>query len=115
MSAARERVTVQVMDLMPAIRDKVAAGEFEFSQHAVDQSIRRVIGVQELLETIASGKIIEDYPTDKYGPSCLIQGFSASGRPIHVHCSYATRPLVKIITLYEPDPTLWINHKIRKG
>ena len=102
------------MTLIEAIREKVLAEAFEFSQHAVDQIILRRISVQEIRETIRSGKVIEDYPNDKYGPSCLILGFTDTARPIHVQCSYPSRPLIKVITLYEPDPTLWIDHKHRR-
>lgn len=96
------------------IRHKIAQDQFEFSRHAVDQSIIRRISVQELREAVATGEIIEDYPDDKYGPSCLILGFTLANRPIHIQCSYPSRPLIKIITLYEPDPTRWIDFKIRK-
>lgn len=60
-----------------------------------------------------AGEVIEEYPNDKYGPSCLIFGFTIANRPLHVQCSYPSRPLVKIITLYEPDPKIWINFKLR--
>ena len=96
------------------IRKKIAQNRFEYSQHAVDQSIIRHIGVSELSEAIAHGEIIEDYPDDKYGPSCLILGFTLEQRPLHIQCSYPSRPLVKIITLYEPDVKLWIDFKIRR-
>jgi hypothetical protein len=59
-------------------------------------------------------EIIEDYPDDKYGPSCLILGFTRGGRPLHIQCSYPSRPLLKIITLYEPDPDLWDGFRRRK-
>jgi hypothetical protein len=52
------------------IRKKFAAGQFEFSKHAVDQSILRHITVQEVRDVIGNGEIIEDYLNDKYGPSC---------------------------------------------
>jgi len=55
-----------------SIRQKIGADQFEFSKHAVDQSIIRRILVQEVREAIANGRIIEDYPDDKYGPSCLV-------------------------------------------
>jgi hypothetical protein len=97
------------------IRQKVAQNQFEYSQHAVDQSILRQITVQELREAIAIGDVIEDYPNDKYGPSCLVFGRSAKGRPIHIHCSDATRDLVKIITLYEPDPKEWTDFRLRNS
>ena len=96
------------------IRAKIASGQFEFSKHAADQSIIRHISVQELREAIANGEIIEDYPEDKYGPSCLVLGFTRAGRPLHVHCSYPSRPLIKIITLYEPDPERWIDSRVRR-
>jgi hypothetical protein len=70
--------------------------------------------LKEIRETIADGEIIEDYPDDKYGPSCLILGYTQAGRALHVQCSYPTRPLIKIITLYEPDANLWIDFKVRK-
>jgi hypothetical protein len=75
---------VDGMELIQAIRDKIASGDFEFSQHALDQSILRHISVQQLREAFAAGEVIEDYPGDKYGPSCLILGFTEAGRPLHV-------------------------------
>ncbi|MEQ8465953.1 DUF4258 domain-containing protein [Coleofasciculus chthonoplastes] len=96
--------------LLTEIRQKFAEERFEFSKHAVDQSILRKIRVQEIREVIANGQIIEDYPEDKYGPSCLILGLTAMKRPLHIQCSYPTRSLVKIITLYEPNPQKWNNN-----
>jgi len=101
--------------MIAQIRKKVNAKRYEFSKHAADQSILRHISVQELCEAILNGEIIEDYPEDKYGPSCLILGFTEAGRPLHIQCSYPSRPLIKIITLYEPDPNLWTNFKTRRN
>lgn len=102
------------MSLIQRLREKIARGEFEFSQHAIGQSATRGIAVEEIREAFATGEIIEDYPDDKYGPSCLVLGFTAEGRPLHVQCSYPSRPLVKFVTLYEPDPRLWIDHRTRR-
>ena len=93
--------------LIVEIRRKFAEEQFEFSKHAVDQSILRQIRVQEMKEAIASGQVIEDYPEDKYRPSCLICGLTQAQRPIHVQRSYPSRSLIKIITVYEPDPQRW--------
>ena len=100
--------------MIDEIRRRIARGDFEFSQHAVDQAILRHISVQELREAIAGGEVIEVYPEDKYGPSCLIFGVTRAGRPVHVQCSDPSRPTVKIITVYEPDPALWIEFKVRR-
>ena len=100
--------------MITEIRNKIQQGKFEFTQHAVDQSILRHISIHELRESIKNSEIIEDYPDDKSGPTCLILGITRTNRPIHIHCSYPSRPLIKIVTLYEPDPQLWIDLKVRR-
>jgi hypothetical protein len=70
--------------------------------------------VAEVLEAVSNAEAIEDYPDDKYGPSCLSLGFTEAGRPLHLQCSYPSRPLVKVITLYEPDPSLWVDFRVRR-
>ena len=103
------------MTMLADIRVKILSRQFEFSKHAVDQSIIRDIAVAEVEQAISSRcEVIEDYPDDKYGPSCLILGFTDAGRPLHIQCSYPSRPLIKIITLYQPDPELWIDNRIRR-
>lgn len=103
------------MAIIEDICTKFERRQYEFSKHAVDQSIIRDISVAEVEDAISGqSEIIEDYPDDKYGPSCLILGFTKAGRPLHVQCSYPTRALVKIITLYEPDPDLWIDFRLRR-
>ena len=101
--------------MIDEIRRRIARGDFEFSQHAVGQAIIRHISVQELQEAIAGGEVIEVYPEDKYGPSCLIFGMTRVGRPTHVQCSDPSRPIVKIVTVYEADPALWIEFKVRRS
>ncbi|MBI4580245.1 MAG: DUF4258 domain-containing protein [Planctomycetes bacterium] len=101
--------------MLDGIREKILRRQYEFSKHAVDQSILRQISVAELEQAMSNrSEVIEDYPDDKYGPSCLILGFTTTGRPLHLQCSYPSRPLIKIVTLYEPDPALWHNLRVRK-
>ena len=102
------------MTLIENIRKKIEIDLFEFSKHAVDQSIIRRISVQDMRMVVANGTIIEDYPEDKYGPSCLIFGMTVEKRPIHIQCSYPSRPIIKIITLYEPDPVRWVDFQKRR-
>ena len=103
------------MGMLEEIQTKILRRQYEFSKHAVDQSIIRDISVAEMEEAISNiSEVIEDYPDDKYGPSCLILGFTNTGRPLHLQCSYPRRPFTKIVTLYEPDPDLWVDYRIRK-
>jgi hypothetical protein len=99
---------------LTAIQQKISRNAFEFSQHAVDQTIIRRITVREIREAFENSIVIEDYPEDKFGPSCLILGFTHIGRPIHIQCSYPSRAFIKIITVYEPDSDLWYDFKHRR-
>jgi hypothetical protein len=97
------------------IRYQFVEGNFEFSKHAIDQSTARQIRVQEVRKMIVNGEIIEDYPNDKYGASCLICWFTLSGHPLHIQCSYPSCPLLKIIALDEPNKQFWsVNFTRRK-
>jgi len=103
------------MSLISEIQQKVESEQFEFSKHAVDQSIIRRISVKEVREAVAVADLIEDYPEDKYGPSCLLFGKTKAGRPLHIQCSYPMRPMIKIITPYEPDSARWLDFKTRRS
>ena len=94
------------------IQDRVRNGAYFWRQHAVERSIERDIGEEEAAEALLSGRIIEEYPDDKYGPSCLIFGRTVRGKPIHVQCSLP--PEVWIITVYEPDPNEWVDFSERR-
>lgn len=66
------------------------------------------------MEAGKKAEIIENYPADKYSPSCLLLGFCKSGRPLHIQVSLADTDLIRIITLYEPDENEWIDFKQRR-
>ena len=103
------------MAMLDDIRKKILQRQYELSKHAVDQSIIRDISMAEVEQAISTrSEVIEDYPDDKYGPSCVILGFTTAGRPLHLQCSYPSRPVIKIITLYEPDPANWLDFRTRK-
>ncbi|MFZ5819057.1 MAG: DUF4258 domain-containing protein [Chloroflexota bacterium] len=102
------------MPLIHEIRQKFARDAFEFSRHAADQTLLRNILVSEIRGAAQTAEIIEDYPDDKYGPSCLLLGFTRAGRPLHIQCSYPSRPLLKIITVYEPSAGEWVDYRKRR-
>ncbi len=73
------------MAIIEGIRANFERRQYEFSKYAVDQSVIRDIAVAEVEDAISGqSEIIEDYPDDKYGPSCIILGFTKAGRPLHV-------------------------------
>jgi hypothetical protein len=102
------------MKTLEDIRDQLAAGAFEFSRHAFRRVVERNISEQEIREAGAHAELIENYPEDKYSPSGLLLGFTAAGRPLHFQVSFAETDLTKIITIYEPDPSEWLDYRIRR-
>ena len=97
---------MQTADL-ELLRVKAAANALEYAAHAVARLMQRRISPAEVREVLATAQVIEDYPDDRFGPSCLLLGTTRAARPLHVVCSYPQRPLLKIITVYEPAPTEW--------
>lgn len=96
---------------LQAIQHIARRQQLLFTDHAVRQMARRAITDQEVVEAILNGEILEDYPDDKYSPSCLLLGLTKRGRPLHVQCS--APPRVRIVTVYQPDPKEWTNNRIR--
>ena len=94
------------------LRVKIGGGKYRFSDHAVKRMIKRAIDRTEIEEAVLSGEIIEEYPDDKYSPSCLIYGRTKAGRNLHVQISLP--PSVVVITAYEPDETEWIDYRVRR-
>lgn len=97
---------------LDVIRDNIREGQYRFSEHAVKRMIRRSVSRKEIEEVILEGEIIEDYPHDKYSPSCLVYGKTGEGRPLHIQVAFP--PVVVIITVDEPDPVEWIDGRIRR-
>jgi hypothetical protein len=102
------------MKSLERIRHQLAEGEFEFTRHALKRAVERNISEAEIREAAESAEQIEDYPDDKYSPSCLIFGMTKDNRPLHFQVSYEETPTVRIITLYEPDPDEWIDFRKRR-
>jgi hypothetical protein len=97
------------------IQDQLQTGKFEFTRHAFKRAVERNISDREIIEAGANVIIIEDYPDDKYSPSCLILGLTIADRALHFQVSRMESDLLKIITLYEPNESEWLNYKTRRG
>jgi hypothetical protein len=68
------------------VKEQVVKGNYQFKLHALERASTRGIDPIEIKEALLSGKIIEDYPEDKRGHSCLVQGKTLTGRDIHAVC-----------------------------
>ncbi|MGL5132220.1 MAG: DUF4258 domain-containing protein [Planktothrix sp.] len=102
------------MKKIQEIRAQLRSGKFDFSRHAFRRAVERNICEQDIREVAENVIIIEDYPEDKYSPSCLLLGFNRLGKVLHIQVSRQESESVKIITIYEPDLNQWINYSQRR-
>jgi hypothetical protein len=57
--------------------------------------------------------VIEEYPEDKRGKSCLVYGTTKGRKDLHIVCGL-TSDTLWVITVYEPDSEEWIDPKTRR-
>ena len=103
-----------MMKTLDEVRENLLAGEFDLSDHAFVRAVERNISDTEVMEAGNSVFLVEDYEDARYGPSALVLGFTLAGRPLHILVSLSDTPLLRIITLYEPDPNQWEDYVYRR-
>ena len=73
---------------------------------------RVMAGGTDLLGVLKD-EILEDYPDDPRGPSCLVLGYVGE-RPLHIVCGYTPATWIRIITVYIPKPPKWTDERTRR-
>uniref|UniRef100_A0A7C3QUR5 DUF4258 domain-containing protein n=1 Tax=Leptospirillum ferriphilum TaxID=178606 RepID=A0A7C3QUR5_9BACT len=81
--------------------------------HAYERILEREIKTEDIFNVVETGEVIEEYPSDKPYPSCLILGY-CEGKPLHVVVAKDEgTEICFVITSYEPEPASW-SHVVRK-
>lgn len=102
---------IDIKDLQAVAANRA---NIELTIHTILRLKERKIKLTEIFDGIENGEIIEQYPNDKYYPSCLILCIRVNGEPLHFVCSIGNNK-VYIITAYVPDLEHWENDfKTRK-
>jgi hypothetical protein len=102
---------LQIENLLDAIRDN----RIRIIDHADEETHSDQLTFEEVITSVVNGEIIEDYPTDKPFPSCLIYGQNYKREPIHSVWAYnPENKWAVLITVYRPDPDRWIDWKRRR-
>lgn len=97
------------------IQESIAAGRVRVTDHADDEAADDRLTYDEIIETVAGGQTIEDYPDDWPYPSCLIHGELPDGDAVHSVWAYNARTdYAVLVTVYRPNPELWIDSRLRK-
>jgi hypothetical protein len=94
-------------DIISSVQ-KSAANRIIYLPHAVRQMSRpdRKILVAEVRTVVEREELVEDYPEDVRGHSCLILGYKPDDTPIHVVCS-PKDDYQAVITAYIPNLEEW--------
>ena len=96
------------------IQNYIGRQDFKITDHAFEKMRAEYLTFQNIIAGIMNGEIIEEYPFEYPLPACLINGNTETAEPIYICISLP--PLVKIITVYRPDPVKWLdNFQKRKG
>lgn len=87
-----------------------ARAKILFLPHALRQMLRpdRMITRTEVCAVIERGEMIENYPNDARGHSCLLVGRGDEQRAVHVVCA-PKEDYLAVITAYLPDPQEWFD------
>ena len=97
------------------IRHKIKSGDYELSGHADEEREAEKITLVDIEQAVFSGELIEDYPKDPRGPSCLVLGYTTNGYPLHIVCGQTPLKGLRIITVYTPSLPKWIDSRTRKS
>jgi hypothetical protein len=104
------------MDIIEYIRERVQSNRYEISRHAERERESDRLLISDIEESIVlNGELLEDYPNDPRGHSCLILGFSRAGQAIHTVWGLLSTDWVRLITVYIPKPPRWIDVRTRGG
>jgi len=101
--------------LIKKVKELIREKSYRLTLHAEIERDADQISMIELEEGLLynHSEIIEDYPEDPRGHSFLILGVMKKEQVIHALCSIYEETLI-VITLYRPDPDLWIDWKKRR-
>ena len=94
------------------IRAEIGKQSYQISNHADDERLADGLTITELETALLDCEIIESYPEDPRGESCLALGFVVE-KPVHVVCGRNRSGHLVLITVYIPSMPKWKNPRTR--
>ena len=73
---------VQRMEI-ETIQQAIRGGQVRITDHADEEASSDGLSLDEIYASVKRGEVIEDYPSDRPYPSCLIYGPTDAGDPVH--------------------------------
>jgi hypothetical protein len=95
----------QLVDIKK-IRELIQEEKIVWRNHILVRMQQRKIKIQDVINCILSGEIIEYYPLDYPYSSCLVLGRTDANQVLHVVCAVG-QDRVWMISAYYPDRDQW--------
>ena len=102
------------MDIRKIV-DAMRRGRVRITDHADEEAQADGLSLDQVFDGVLRGEVIEDYPSDRPYPSCLVYGETSKSEPVHSVWAYNEKSRwAVLITVYRPDPRRWIDWRTRK-
>lgn len=96
------------------VKELVRQRQYKTSHHAEVERESEAITIDDIKAAILNGELLEDYPDDQRGPSCLMLGTTENNRPLHIVLTILPQiEQVLIITVYIPTRPKWLDPRTR--
>jgi hypothetical protein len=94
----------------------VARGEVRISDHGYDELAEDGIVARDVVASIATALVVEDYPNAARGPSVLVLQNDGNGLPVHILWGIPTGKIgpAVVVTGYRPDPQRWSEDYLKR-
>jgi uncharacterized protein DUF4258 len=98
------------------LQTKVRERQYRLTSHAEKEREADQIIVQEIDGAVLSNacELVEDFPTDPRGHSCLILRWTRVWLPVHIVCGHLHEEECIVITICRTDPAEWIDWRNRR-
>jgi hypothetical protein len=98
-------------DTLIRVERLVHAGDYALSAHGLEELLADDILFADVLASLTSAEVVEDYPDHARGPCVLALQHDAVGQPLHILWGIPkNRPnFAVLVTAYRPDSQKWTN------
>jgi hypothetical protein len=91
------------------------AGQVRITDHADEEATNDALSLDDNYSSVFQGEILEDYPSDRPYPSCLIYGPTDEHDPVHSVWAYnEANGWAVLMTVYRPDAERWTDWRTRR-
>ena len=95
------------------IHTEIAQQSYEISVHADNERLADGCTISQLEVVLSRCEVLESYPDDPRGESCLVLGFAPDGRAVHIACGRNRSGHLVLITVYLPTMPKWRDPRTR--